>query len=100
MSDIRVREVIGLVPILGAILLIGIYPRPFLDRITPSVQLVRAHVETSTGTPLPAYANERAASAAEDPAGTVDAYGRRVVPPFASGAVLFGSAARDARGSP
>ena len=36
----------------------GVYPKPVLDRITPSVTRLVEHVETSTGTHQPAVATE------------------------------------------
>jgi hypothetical protein len=84
-SDLSAREIVGVVPVLAAILVIGIYPRPFLERIEPSVQAVIHHVEGRSGGALPRFDNEPSTLAvSEDPPGTVDAYGRAVVPPFAS----------------
>jgi len=82
--DMSAREVAGMLPVFAAILLIGIYPRPFLERIEPSVRAVIAHVETSTGRDLAAYGTEPTVLAADDPVGTVDHFGRPVVAPFVS----------------
>ncbi len=38
LEDLTLREWVTLVPIAATILFMGIYPRPFLDRITPSVE--------------------------------------------------------------
>ena len=38
--DLNVRELVMLAPVLALILAIGVYPRPFLDRIEPSAQKV------------------------------------------------------------
>jgi NADH-quinone oxidoreductase subunit M len=44
--DISWREIAAVTPLLAGILFLGIYPRPFLDRVTPSVNHLLAHVET------------------------------------------------------
>ena len=56
MSDINWRERILMVPLLGLIVFIGVYPKPVLDRIQPSVDRVLAHVETRTGYQPPSVA--------------------------------------------
>lgn len=38
--DLNVRELVMLAPVLALILAIGVYPKPFLDRIEPSAQKV------------------------------------------------------------
>lgn len=38
--DLNVREVLTLAPLLALIVLIGVYPKPFLDRIEPAAQRV------------------------------------------------------------
>ena len=47
-----------LVPLIGIIVFTGIYPKPMLDRIEPSVNSLIAHVEERTGyeEPQPALA--------------------------------------------
>ncbi len=45
LSDLDGRERAVLAPLLGLILLIGVYPQPFLDRISPSVSSLIAYVE-------------------------------------------------------
>lgn len=42
--DVSVREVVVLAPILAAILWLGVYPRPVLERIEPSVERVLGEV--------------------------------------------------------
>jgi NADH-quinone oxidoreductase subunit M len=50
LPDLSVREHAILVPILAGILLIGVFPRPLLDRIQPSVRATAACVQVaSTG---------------------------------------------------
>ncbi|MGB7924820.1 MAG: NADH-quinone oxidoreductase subunit M [Pyrinomonadaceae bacterium] len=46
LSDLNAREIGLLVPLLLLMLLMGVYPRPFLDRSRESVQAVRARVIT------------------------------------------------------
>ncbi|HLI14498.1 MAG TPA: NADH-quinone oxidoreductase subunit M [Acidimicrobiales bacterium] len=41
------REGLVLLPLLGAIVFLGVYPKPVLDRITPSVSRVVAHVQAA-----------------------------------------------------
>jgi NADH-quinone oxidoreductase subunit M len=45
LSDLNGRERAVLAPLLGLILLIGVYPQPFLDRISPSVKSLIEYVE-------------------------------------------------------
>jgi NADH-quinone oxidoreductase subunit M len=43
--DMNWREIGAVAPLLAGIVFLGIYPRPFLDRVTPSVSYLLAHVE-------------------------------------------------------
>ncbi len=43
--DISWRELGAIAPLLAGIVFLGVYPKPFLDRITPSVSNVIAHVQ-------------------------------------------------------
>jgi NADH-quinone oxidoreductase subunit M len=43
-------------PLIALIVILGVYPKPVLDRITPSVTRLVQHVETSTGTHQPGVA--------------------------------------------
>src|SRR5204863_4385308 len=45
MSDINWRERAIMAPLLALIVFIGVYPKPMLDRIQPSVDQVLTHVE-------------------------------------------------------
>jgi NADH-quinone oxidoreductase subunit M len=51
MPDLNVREWLAVGPLIGAALLIGLWPKPFLDRMGPSLERVRdrvAAVQVST----------------------------------------------------
>jgi NADH-quinone oxidoreductase subunit M len=85
LEDLSGREVLGVLPIFVIILFIGLYPRPFLQRIEPSVRSVIRHVEVETGESLAKFGNDPSPSVAlSDPQGTLDAYGREVLAPFGS----------------
>lgn len=45
LRDIRTTEIVILVPIVALIVFMGIYPRPFLSRMQPSVELVLQRIE-------------------------------------------------------
>jgi NADH-quinone oxidoreductase subunit M len=44
-GDITWREIGAVAPLLAGIAFLGIYPKPFLDRVTPSVSVLLTHVE-------------------------------------------------------
>jgi NADH-quinone oxidoreductase subunit M len=44
MPDLRAREVLVLAPLLGLIVFLGIYPKPVLERMEPSVVALIDHV--------------------------------------------------------
>jgi NADH-quinone oxidoreductase subunit M len=44
--EIRVAEVLPLVPLIALVVFIGIYPKPILERIEPSVRVLVEHIET------------------------------------------------------
>ena len=46
--ELTVREGLVLVPFLAAIVFVGVYPKPLLDRIEPSVTELIEHVESRT----------------------------------------------------
>jgi NADH-quinone oxidoreductase subunit M len=60
--DLSWREIAVVAPLVALIIFLGVYPKPVLDRITPSVNSLVQHVETSTGTHQPVVANGRARS--------------------------------------
>lgn len=47
-KDLRWSEIGVMVPLVAVILLIGLYPRPVIDRIEPSVEHLQQHVEKRT----------------------------------------------------
>ncbi|MHB1787743.1 MAG: hypothetical protein ACYCS7_16730 [Acidimicrobiales bacterium] len=54
--EITWRERAIMAPLVILIVFIGLYPRPILDRITPSVNALVAHVDNATGHHQPAVA--------------------------------------------
>ena len=75
--DLSWREMVVVAPLVALIVVLGVYPKPVLDRITPSVTRLVQHVETTTGTHQPAVATSGpVADAPASPAGDAGA-GRR-----------------------
>jgi NADH-quinone oxidoreductase subunit M len=65
--DIRGRELVTVVPLLGLSLFLGFYPRPVLDRVQPSVQQLISHIEQHSNykaptVPTPSVAANEGAS--------------------------------------
>ena len=58
MKDLRPTEVLVMVPLLAAILFLGVYPKPALERIEPSIDALLEHVAEFTGEPQPDVAVE------------------------------------------
>jgi NADH-quinone oxidoreductase subunit M len=52
--EIRLKEAAILLPFIGIIVFTGVYPKPMLDRIEPSVKALIAHVSDKTGYEEPA----------------------------------------------
>jgi NADH-quinone oxidoreductase subunit M len=48
-AELNLREGLVLLPLIGLIFFCGIYPKPMLDRIEPSVDRLIAHIEDKTG---------------------------------------------------
>ena len=48
MHDLRWSERLIMVPLIAVIVFLGVYPKPVLDRITPSVNQLLVHVEQVT----------------------------------------------------
>ncbi len=53
LPDVKMREVLALVPMLILVLLIGCYPTPFLGFMHASVRALLEHVHQAAGTTLP-----------------------------------------------
>jgi NADH-quinone oxidoreductase subunit M len=51
MLDLDRREKLVIAPILAMIVLIGVYPKPFLDRMGPSLQTVVDRVQQANPGP-------------------------------------------------
>jgi len=52
--ELRLREGLVLLPFIGLIVFCGVYPKPMLERIEPSVKIVLERVEAQTGFKAPA----------------------------------------------
>ena len=52
--DLSRNERLIVAPLIILIVLLGVFPKPVLDRITPSVDRLVVHVDTVTHTPVPA----------------------------------------------
>jgi len=52
--DLSSGERLIVAPLVVLIVLLGVFPKPVLDRITPSVNRIVVHVDTVTNTPVPA----------------------------------------------
>jgi hypothetical protein len=48
-----VAEKLIIAPLIFAIVVLGVFPKPVLDRITPSVNQLVIHVDRVTHTPIP-----------------------------------------------
>jgi NADH-quinone oxidoreductase subunit M len=59
MKDLRPRELLAVVPLVGLLIFAGVYPKPVLDIINPAVKVTMAQVHTTD--PKPAH-----------PAGTIN----------------------------
>ena len=57
--DISLRETLAIAPLLAGIVYLGIFPAPFLNRITPSVDHLLSHVELASGLHVPARGQPR-----------------------------------------
>jgi NADH-quinone oxidoreductase subunit M len=51
LQDLNGREILILAPVVALIVFLGIYPQPFLSRMTPSIDLTLKRVLTTQGTP-------------------------------------------------
>ena len=67
--DLTWREMAVVAPLIGLIVLLGVYPKPVLDRITPSVERLVHHVDEQGHTHQPAVATSNTS-------GTAPVYGQ------------------------
>ena len=56
--DMRLSEILVMVPLVGIIVFMGVYPKPILDRIEPAVERLITHVEDNSDYVEPAVATE------------------------------------------
>ena len=91
--DITWREAAALAPLLAGIVFVGVYPKPLLDRITPSVDHLVSHVQASD----PAFAIPAKGRTAHVYAVPAD---QQVDGPGATLAATSGQAAPTAAGAP
>ena len=73
--DLTLKEGLVLAPLVILVVLLGVYPKPFLNRITPSVDKLIIHVENKSQLKLP-YNSHAAAVACVSP--------KRLIPWFTS----------------
>jgi NADH-quinone oxidoreductase subunit M len=66
LRDLKVRELTAVVPLLALSLFLGIYPKPVIDRVEPSVRRVICGVERGSDYKEPAVATRRAAVNRDD----------------------------------
>jgi len=57
-SDLRVSQVLVMAPLLVIIVVMGVYPKPFIERIEPAVEQLIGHVEDNTDFVEPRVATE------------------------------------------
>jgi NADH-quinone oxidoreductase subunit M len=68
-ADLDRRELATLVPLLGLSLFLGVFPKPLLERVEPSVKALVTHVESRTGYRQPVVAERGPAAAPARPIG-------------------------------
>ncbi|HWO41407.1 MAG TPA: NADH-quinone oxidoreductase subunit M [Candidatus Eisenbacteria bacterium] len=61
LRDLNGREILILAPIVALIVLMGVYPQPFLERMRPSVELALSKISTLQSKPVAAGARTPAA---------------------------------------
>jgi NADH-quinone oxidoreductase subunit M len=92
MRDLGWTERVVVAPLLALIVLLGVYPQPVLDRITPAVTRLVNHVEAVTGTHQPAVAHGPATTASRSTGG-------RAVPAIANTVAVVGPTATGTPGA-
>jgi NADH-quinone oxidoreductase subunit M len=66
LRDLKIRELLAVVPLLGLSLFLGLYPKPIIDRVEPSVRRVICGVERGSDYKEPAVATRRAAVGSDE----------------------------------
>ncbi len=56
--ELRAKEALVLLPFIAAIVFTGVYPKPLLDRIEPSVDALVAHVVANSDFEIPEYGKQ------------------------------------------
>jgi NADH-quinone oxidoreductase subunit M len=73
-AELKFQEGLVLIPFLAAIVFVGVYPKPLLDRIEPSVDRLVTHVADNTDVEVdPDYTSQRGEFVVEHGGETVDA---------------------------
>ncbi len=85
--DLAWRERLVIAPLVVIIVFLGVFPKPVLDRITPSVNQLIVHVDRVTGTPVPAALDPQLAAARDHRVGALAA-GRGAGADGAAGSAL------------
>ena len=65
--DLTWLERLVMAPLIILIVFLGVYPKPVLDRINPSVNQLMAHVQHATGQSQPAAATQGTAGMGSPP---------------------------------
>ncbi|BAN00732.1 NADH-quinone oxidoreductase subunit M [Ilumatobacter coccineus] len=63
--ELRAKEAMVLLPFIAAIVFTGVYPKPLLDRIEPSVEVLVTHVEENSSLTQPDIGTQRGEFEAE-----------------------------------
>jgi NADH-quinone oxidoreductase subunit M len=69
LRDLNFREVVVVAPLLVLSLFIGLYPRPFIDRVEPTISTLIAHFEARTDYREPEQSGEQAPVVEAEPTG-------------------------------
>jgi NADH-quinone oxidoreductase subunit M len=66
MPDLSWREGLVMAPLLGLIVFLGVFPKPVLERIEPSVDRLITHIEANSDYREPKVAKTQTAASADD----------------------------------
>jgi NADH-quinone oxidoreductase subunit M len=84
--DLSLNERLIVAPLIVLIVLLGVFPKPVLDRITPSVDRLVVHVDQITNTPVPASLLPPGTVAVQGQGGAAGPQGVTAAPPAGNGA--------------